>query len=109
MVDGLVSIESEGVEVVICPLCRKAELKSRVYALPRTSFCMAWEPYYDEEGRFHMHDPNISVEPYRCSLGHRFNVRCQGCGSCDWKPSAKDCFERADVGIDDSPRDIGLD
>lgn len=42
--------------------------------------------YYDEEGEFHVHDPNIPTFRFRCSNGHDWEeldvdqTRC----SCGW-------------------------
>ena len=29
-----------------------------------------WQPYYDEVGLYHSHDPNHVVTTYECSNGH---------------------------------------
>lgn len=56
----------------ICPECKKAKQKSTVVCLGGTSTLMATQSYYDEEGNFHYHNPNITTMQYECSRGHRF-------------------------------------
>lgn len=44
--------------------------------------------YYDEEGNYHHHDPNVSSTDYHCSNGHSWVVKskhtCESCrrGTC---------------------------
>ena len=53
-----------------CKECEKQGLKSKVY--PGTSWCtcLAWQPYYDEDGKYHNKNPNTTTTTYRCSNGH---------------------------------------
>ncbi len=70
-----------------CPKCLEDGLKSKVYTHGGTSTCMMGETYYDEEGKYHDHDPNIHCMKYHCSNGHDFVVSvvygCKACGTED--------------------------
>jgi len=59
-------------ENVICPECKRAGMKSKVYIMGSTSTLMAVNPYYDEEGNYHSGDPNWRTTRYNCSNGHLF-------------------------------------
>ncbi len=68
-----------------CPECVKQGLTSRVYIESGTTTCLGWSPYYDENGRYHSHDPNMTTTGYRCSNGHVFSQRAGSrCSNCDW-------------------------
>jgi hypothetical protein len=47
--------------------------------------CLGWRPFYDEDGRYHRHDPNRRRAHYSCSHGHHFVIKsrpscpCEGC------------------------------
>lgn len=70
---------------VVCPVCRTAGKKSKVYPLRETadpfyegnmvSKLQQLDCYWDEEGKFHSHMELI------CSNNHRFR---DDCGNCDW-------------------------
>jgi hypothetical protein len=46
---------------------------------------MGYQPYYDEEGKFHRHDPNWHSSSFRCSRGHEWTRSWKaGCGACDY-------------------------
>lgn len=47
-----------------CPECASANQKSIVYPGYGMSTCMGFTPYYDEDGKYHIHDPNISTIRY---------------------------------------------
>lgn len=50
-----------------------------------TSTLMDWYPSYDEQGRYHSHNPNWHTSSWRCSRGHVFTVRSKnGCSSCGY-------------------------
>lgn len=70
-----------------CPVCVQKDLKSNVYPEGGTSTCMMGTQYYDEDGKWHDHDPNESSDTYHCFRGHRFMVStrkgCPGCGTED--------------------------
>lgn len=54
-----------------CPYCRAEGKKSTVH-LPATSTVtmLPVDQFYDEQGRFHAHDPNVETATYHCSQGH---------------------------------------
>lgn len=54
---------------MICKECVAAGTKSRVQVGPCAVTCMGWTPY-DEEGKYHSHDPNWRTASYSCSNGH---------------------------------------
>lgn len=68
-----------------CRECAAADQESRVYVNRSERHAMAWQPYYDEDGSYHSHDPNTVATEYTCSNGHTFvitgKVPCpaQGC------------------------------
>jgi hypothetical protein len=63
-----------------CPQCKEESKKSVVYPGLSTTTLMGWFPYYDEEGNYHNHDPNIHTTAYRCSNEHRWIIKEQlGC------------------------------
>lgn len=64
-----------------CPVCQFQGLKSIVYQGGCTATLLGWQPYYDEEGRYHSEDPNTTTCGYRCSNGHHFSTSCQR-GQC---------------------------
>lgn len=72
---------------MICEKCKEEGLTSKVYTESMAHYCMAWEPYYDEQGVFHSHDVNHNGSLYRCSRGHVFHVNniptCPA-KNCDW-------------------------
>lgn len=69
---------------MIYPVCKKEKKKSKVFVgvLLRTS--MANIPFYDEKGRLHNHNDNITTTSYECSNNHKFEIKtktvCPTCG-----------------------------
>jgi hypothetical protein len=55
---------------MICPECSVEGRKSKVYPGLSTVTLMASAPYYDEDGEYHDHDPNITTTRFACSNGH---------------------------------------
>ena len=53
-----------------CPECEKENKKSFVYIGYATSTCMCINQFYDEEGKHHYHNPNITTQHYTCSNEH---------------------------------------
>jgi hypothetical protein len=66
------------------PECVNDEKRSTVTVGPTDSTLMHAAPYYDEEGQYHLHDPNTLTTTYRCSRGHTWITRgmvpCPTCG-----------------------------
>lgn len=70
-----------------CPECVKEGQKSTVRVRPMASTLMYSNDYYDEDGRWHSHDPNWFSRSYRCSRGHEWGTSIRGTcpvDGCDW-------------------------
>lgn len=73
-----------------CPQCSKDGLKSIVYVRYNISTALNWNAFYDEEGKYHVHNPNIHTQYYGCSRDHIWSEESQGkCPTCGewWKQS----------------------
>lgn len=72
-----------------CSECVEAGTPSKVYVGASTTTCMSGESFYDEDGKYHKHNPNRMTTGYRCSNGHRWSenqwARCLQT-DCGWKP-----------------------
>lgn len=55
-----------------CPQCESTGMRSQVFPGPRYTTLMSSHSYYDEDGRLHHHDPNVSTTQYKCSNGHEW-------------------------------------
>lgn len=77
-----------------CEKCAEAGLKSTVYVpMGHVSTCMAFSPFYDEDGAYHYHDENTHSESWSCSNGHRWHLRSQGkcpAPNCSWNDRRRD-------------------
>lgn len=69
---------------MICPECKKQELKSKVYTGPGLTTLMWCPPFYDEDGKFHNHDGNTTTTPMNCSNGHNWTHESIGSCWCGW-------------------------
>lgn len=70
---------------MICPRCKELGNKSIIRGGLGTVTCAYYPPYYDEEGRYHVHDANVHSCSYTCSKGHHITVSNTGkCPSCNW-------------------------
>jgi hypothetical protein len=70
---------------VKCPECVEAGLESKVYSNGSTNTLLGWRPYYDEQGTYHIHDPNRTIDGWYCSNKHYWGeVRKKSCPNCDW-------------------------
>jgi hypothetical protein len=60
-----------------CSACQALKLRSRVELRPgiETTAMGGSERYYDEDGRWHVHDVNWLTERFTCSAGHAWTVR----------------------------------
>jgi len=75
---------------MICPRCKELRLKSKVYDHGGRKTLMSHSPYYDEEGKYHSHDPNTVTYDYACSKGHRFTHSYRGdCPQGDYGTETK--------------------
>ena len=71
---------------MICKQCKSDGKTSRVYD-PGGGFStlMCDERYYDEQGKWHRHDPNGMTKSYSCSNGHKWaETTYSNCPSCDY-------------------------
>jgi len=77
-------MRSERSGIMKCPVCVNEGLKSKVY--PHFGFVAAayYPPFYDEEGRLHNHDANVSATDYECSHGHQWTETTRGSCWCGW-------------------------
>jgi len=73
---------------MICEQCKAEGKTSRVTGLGGSRTLMYCAPYYDEEGRRHHHDFNITTSGYECSNGHHWETQSRGTCWCGWKGDA---------------------
>ena len=74
-----------------CPVCEKENQTSRVYAddggiVTLVGYC----PYYDEDGKYHSHDPNVMTSTYTCSNRHYFQIKRSNKCWCGWNKEKED-------------------
>jgi len=68
-----------------CPFCEEEKKTSRLHVGASCSTLAGYEPYYDENGKFHNHDGNRVTQTTSCSNGHSFEMSgCMKCASCDY-------------------------
>ena len=68
-----------------CPDCVDLDQKSKVYPKGGSTTLMGWDPYYDEDGSYHSHDPNHHTQSFSCSYGHKWSVSgLKKCLNCDY-------------------------
>lgn len=58
---------------MICKNCEENNQKSIIHILYTSVTTMNVISYYDENGKYHHNDPNITTTYFRCSNGHYFN------------------------------------
>ncbi len=70
-----------------CLTCIEQGMTSQVFPGAGMSTCLGHDPYWDEAGVYHSHDPNWHSTNYRCSAGHTWAVsirqKCPAPG-CDF-------------------------
>jgi 5-deoxy-D-glucuronate isomerase len=71
-------------KIVICEICRSEGKKSRVTPHGGTRHLLGWESYYDEEGKYHAHDPNYLMASFSCSNGHSWQKNIPNTCWCGW-------------------------
>ncbi len=69
---------------MICPECSKEGQKSTVYPGGSLRTCMNFNPFYDQDGKYHLHDANTTTTNYRCSNGHAWIESRRGSCWCGW-------------------------
>jgi hypothetical protein len=70
---------------MICSECKKVGKKSKVYSGASSSTLMHCQPFYDEDGKYHNHDMNITTTNYSCSNGHSWQEHYRSSCWCGWK------------------------
>lgn len=73
---------------MICPECQESGLKSKVVVGASMTTLMYFPPFYDESGRFHCHDANVTTTSYECSNGHKWSASSRASCWCGWPDSA---------------------
>lgn len=67
-----------------CPECVAEGERSTIEIGDSIRTLMFTHDYFDEDGRFHHHDPNTITTSYYCSRGHRWSAqRVQECETCN--------------------------
>ena len=61
-----------------CSTCLLLGVRSVVYSGVCVSTLAAAIGYYDEDGKYHYEDPNVTTCSYRCSRGHDLVTRSGG-------------------------------
>ena len=56
-----------------CPECRKLGQRSKVFFNKRIVQLLHTTDFWDEDGRLHVHDPNLVTASFSCSKGHRWS------------------------------------
>ena len=74
-----------------CPVCSREGLRSTVYGSQfSTTTDMGWQPYWDEDGVFHDHNPNGHGRSFTCSRRHSWSVgSVEACPAGDYPSSSK--------------------
>ena len=67
-----------------CVECGKQGWKSNVYPGTGSTTLMYCAPFYDEDGRHHIHDSNTTTRSYTCSQGHEWREDSSGTCWCGW-------------------------
>ena len=68
-----------------CPECVKVRGRSVVTEGGGRTTLMSPNNYYDEDGIFHSHDPNITTTTYSCSNGHEWTDKSKSsCPNCNY-------------------------
>lgn len=68
-----------------CPVCVKEGRTSEVYPKGGFTTAMYCQPFYDEEGKYHNHDANITTHGLSCSNNHSWTERTSGSCWCGWR------------------------
>ena len=62
---------TEGNFQMKCPECVKLGMKSVLHASGGITTLMCGQYFYDEDGVYHSHDPNLTTTEWHCSQGHQ--------------------------------------
>lgn len=70
-----------------CKECESQNLKSTVREGISSVTALHSSPFYDEDGKYHLHSRNTRTTNYTCSNGHNWKTK-SGCSCwCGWKIS----------------------
>ena len=73
-----------------CERCQAEDSRSRATEIGRISTAMWCPPFYDEDGKHHHHDANITTVSYQCTNGHLWQVDLRGSRCwCGWPDDAE--------------------
>ena len=75
---------------MICEKCKSEGRTSKVYVGGDMSTLVHCSPFYDEEGKMHIHDPNTYIQSLRCSNGHEWTEKGGGSCWCGWNVDRRD-------------------
>ena len=64
--------------------CHEEGKKSWVHPGVSSTTLMYFQPYYDEEGKYHNHDGNTTITNYSCSNGRSWIESSTGACWCGW-------------------------
>ena len=68
-----------------CPECERQGMVSKLYLQYGPTTDMATHEFYDEEGKYHFHDPNSSTTIFKCTNRHVGAIsQSRKCPSCDY-------------------------
>lgn len=92
---------------LICPTCKAIGLKSQLVSIFNGYATLGHSnDYIDENGQTHWHNPNFSINVYRCSNGHEFkHVKHNNCSvyGCGWSTGMTQM-----VAVDDFYQELGI-
>lgn len=57
-----------------CPVCVQRGYKTVVTEGANFTTLLASYPYYDENGKYHFNNPNVTTTSFSCASGHTFSV-----------------------------------
>ena len=62
-------------ELKICKFCAAEGKKSKITVKGKVTQLMCINRFYDEDGKYHVHDPNLIWTSYYCSAGHEWEEK----------------------------------
>jgi hypothetical protein len=68
---------------MICEKCNELGLTSKLFLDGGCSVtCIGINGYYDDTGKYHYHDSNITTISFKCSNGHYGTIKSTDSSSC---------------------------
>jgi hypothetical protein len=80
---------------MICEQCKTECKTSKVCPGVGATTLVYNPPFYDEHGKYHHHDSNVTTSTYTCSNGHEWSARSTGSCWCGWPNDQTDEKEGA--------------